>query len=132
MVQLDCWLPEKEMFGIFPVDSVALKKDGLCVVVSNEVFQFTLQFPAAPKACLVRETRLIPGRFDGLCDNQLLLMRNNTFFKLKNDPLFEAVAGEQDIHYVVAAPNYTVEILSGHAPSVALDMAPGRRPGGGL
>lgn len=132
MVQLDCWLPEKEMFGIFPVDSVTLKKDGLVVIVSNEVFQFTLRFPAAPRACLVRETRLIPDRFDGLRDDQRLLMRNNTFFKLQNDPLFDAAAEEQDEHYVIAAPNYTVEILSDHAPSVALDMAPGRRPGGGL
>lgn len=59
MVTLDCWLPEKEMFGRFSLDSLSVAGDLLEEVVSNEVFQFTIRFPGGVGVCQVSET----GRF---------------------------------------------------------------------
>lgn len=132
MIQLDCWLPEKEMFGVFSVDSILFDKGALCAVVSNEVFQFTIRFASGVKAYAIKKAALCRHRFDDLQDTYKILMRNNTFFKLQGDPTFAGLKGEKDTHFLIASPNYMVDILADQNPAVELDMAPGRRPGGGL
>lgn len=130
MVQLDCWLPEKEMFGVFQVDSVHFDSGTLCVVVSNEVFQFTILFQCGLKAHLVRASSLLSGRFSDLQEPYKVLMRGNTFFKLQGDPVFRGIMSVGDVHFAIVSPNYMVDILASENPTVSLDMAPCRRTGG--
>lgn len=132
MVQLDCWLPEKEMFGVFQVDSVQFNGGTLCVVVSNEVFQFTIRFQSGLKAYLVRASSLLCDRFSDLQESCKILMRGNTFFKLRGDPAFSGLMTEGDTHFAVVSSNYMVDILASENPAVSLDMAPCRRSGGAL
>ena len=55
MITLNCWLPEKEMFGRFSLVSLSAAGDVLEAVVSNEVFQFVIRFPRGVGACRVTE-----------------------------------------------------------------------------
>ena len=132
MVQLDCWLPEKEMFGVFQVDSVQFNDGALCVIVSNEVFQFTIRFQSGLNACLVRASSLLSDRFSDLQESYKILMRGNTFFKLRGDPTFFGLMTEGDTHFAIVSSNYMVDILASKNPTVSLDMAPCRRSGGAL
>ena len=123
MVTLDCWLPEKEMFGRFSLDSLSAMGDTLEALVSNEVFQFTIRFPKGVGVYRVTETAREAERLACLEENYEVYMRGNTFFKLHGCPLEDQYGREGDVHYLIAAPNYVVDILSNAAPSVQLSQA---------
>lgn len=123
MITLDCWLPEKEMFGRFSLASLSASGDALEAVVSNEVFQFVIRFPGGVGACRVTEAARAAERLAGLEENYEVYMRGNTFFKLCGCPFEEQCGQEGDVHYLIAAPNYVVDILSNSAPSVQLSQA---------
>ena len=123
MITLDCWLPEKEMFGRFSLASLSASGDALEAVVSNEVFQFVIRFPGGVGACRVTEAARAAERLAGLEENYEVYMRGNTFFKLCGCPFEEQCGREGDVHYLIAAPNYVVDILSNAAPSVQLSRA---------
>mgnify|MGYP001138451334 FL=1 len=87
MITLDCWLPEKEMFGRFSLDSLSTTGDTLEAVVSNEVFQFIIRFPGGVGTCQVAETAREAERLACLAEDYEVYMRGNTFFKLRGCPL---------------------------------------------
>lgn len=122
MITLDCWLPEKEMFGRFSLDSLSTIGDTLEAVVSNEVFQFTIRFPGGVGVCQVAETAREAERLACLAEDYEVYMRGNTFFKLHGCPLEDQRGREGDVHYLIAAPNYVVDILANTAPSVQLSQ----------
>ncbi len=123
MVALDCWLPEKEMFGRFSLETLATEGGALTAVLSNEVFRFTIRFPGGVGAVRVTETARAEKRLAALAADHEVYMRGNTFFKLRGCP-YEAECGrENDVHYFIAAPNYVVDILSSTAPAVQLNRA---------
>lgn len=124
MIKLDYWLPEKEMFGCFSLESLTFTGDTLEAVASNEVFQFTISFPRGVSACSVTQTSRARQRLDALRAEHEVYMRGNTFFKLEGDPFFAQANGQKgDVHYLIAAPNYTVDILASASPAVALAQA---------
>ncbi len=123
MVTLDCWLPEKEMFGRFSLDSLSAIGDTLEAVVSNEVFRFIIRFPSGVGVCQVTETAREADRLACLAEDYEVYMRGNTFFKLHGCPLEDQRGREGDVHYLIAAPNYVVDILANTAPSVQLSQA---------
>lgn len=123
MIKLDCWLPEKEMFGRFALDSITAKGDALTAVVSNEVFRFTITFPTGVGACRVTETARCRERLAALEADHEVYMRGNTFFKLEGCPYAQQYGRAGDVHYLIAAPNYVVDILAGTMPSVELAQA---------
>ena len=116
MITLDCWLPEKEMFGRFSLDSLSTTGDTLEAVVSNEVFQFIIRFPGGVGTCQVAETAREAERLACLAEDY------NTFFKLRGCPLEDQRGRKGDIHYLIAAPNYVVDILANTTPSVQLSQ----------
>ena len=59
----------------------------------------------------------------GTAEDYEVYMRGNTFFKLRGCPFEDQCGREGDIHYLIAAPNYVVDILSNAAPSVQLSRA---------
>ena len=123
MITLNCWLPEKEMFGRFSLASLSAAGDVLEAVVSNEVFQFVIRFPRGVGACRVTEAARAAERLASLAEDYEAYMRGNTFFKLRGCPFEDQCGREGDIHYLIAAPNYVVDILSNAAPSVQLSRA---------
>lgn len=123
MIKLDCWLPEKEMFGRFSLDSITAKGDALTAVVSNEVFQFTIRFPAGVGACRVTETARSQDRLAALEADYEVYMRGNTFFKLQGCAYGQTFGRTEDVHYLIASPNYVVDILANTAPTVELNRA---------
>lgn len=123
MIQLDCWLPEKEMFGIFSLESVSAEAGSLQAVVSNEVFRFTICFPAGVGAWQAMESTRSAKLLDALRADHAVLMRGNTFFKLEGSAFAAQFGQEGEVHYLIAAPNYVVEILSSAAPTVTLAQA---------
>jgi hypothetical protein len=122
MITLDCWLPEKEMFGRFSLDSLSTTGDTLEAVVSNEVFQFIIRFPGGVGTCQVAETAREAERLACLAEDYEVYMRGNTFFKLRGCPLEDQRGRKGDIHYLIAAPNYVVDILANTTPSVQLSQ----------
>ena len=82
MITLNCWLPEKEMFGRFSLASLSAAGDVLEAVVSNEVFQFVIRFPRGVGACRVTEAARAAERLASLAEDYEVYMRGNTFFKL--------------------------------------------------
>ena len=123
MVNLDCWLPEKEMFGRFSVDRICANKDQLEAVVSNEVFQFTISFPRGVGAYCVTEAERAHERLAALQSEHEVYMRGNTFFKLSGSSYASEYGRKDDVHYLIASPNYVVDILANTQPSVQLSQA---------
>ncbi len=120
MTKLDCWLPQKEMFGRFSLDSIAGEGDSLHIVVSNEVFEFSIRFASGVGAYAVAELSRCAPRLEALASEYEVLMRGNTFFKLTGDPYQEMLGKETDVHYIIAGTNAMVDILSAACPSVSL------------
>lgn len=120
MTKLDCWLPQKEMFGRFSLDSIVGEGDSLHIVVSNEVFEFSIRFSSGVGAYSVAELSRCAPRVEALSAEYEVLMRGNTFFKLTGDAYQEALGKEHDVHYVIAGTNAMVDILSAACPSVSV------------
>jgi len=123
MVNLECWLPEKEMFGVFALNSVSAKVDALEVIVSNEVFQFTISFLSGVKEHRVRETSWAQDFLNILREGHDVLMRGNTFFKWSDSSYSVQSGKEGEQHYLIVAPNYVVDLLSDTIPTVTLVQA---------
>lgn|GEM_PF-1085992 len=126
-MKLECWLPEKEMFGKFSLDSITARGDKLTVVASNEVLEFTILFDGGVGAYRVAERARSIDRIEKLRAEYGVSMRGTTFFKLTGSRFAQRFGAPGDKHYFIAAPNYTVDILARKEPAVALDMSPARR-----
>ena len=111
------------MFGVFALDSINAVGDTLKAVASNEVFQFTITFSGCVSAFRVFAADRDAERLESLRADHEVLMRGNTFFKLSGSPYSQQFGRAGDAHYLIAAPNYTVDILAAHAPSVTLTQA---------
>lgn len=112
MVKLECWLPKKEMFGVFSLDSITFKDYMLKAVVTNEVYKLTISFSGHTKACQVTETARKADWLAALRADHEVLMRGNTFFRLQDPP--------SEPRYLIAAPNYIAEFFTDAPPSVQL------------
>lgn len=123
MVNLECWLPEKEMFGVFVINSISAKADALEVIVSNEVFQFTISFLSGVKEYQVRKTSRAEDFLNILREGHEVLMRGNTFFKWSDSACNVQSGKEGEQRYLIAAPNYVVDLLADTMPTVALVQA---------
>ncbi|WP_295585995.1 hypothetical protein [uncultured Oscillibacter sp.] len=123
MVNLDCWLPEKEMFGRFSVETICAKREQLEVVVSNEVFRFTIHFPGGVSTYCVMTAEQAQGRLTTLRADHEVYMRGNTFFKLSGSPCEAEYSRPGDTHYLIASSNYVVDIFAGTQPTVQLAQA---------
>lgn len=123
MMTLDYWLPEKEMFGTFSLNSLTQTETSVELVASNEVFTFTVTFPQGVKACACTQRGLLDDCVNALLADYEVIMRGNTFFKLGGSDLLAKYGTETTTHYSLIAPNYVVDILSDEAPSVELKTA---------
>jgi len=123
MVNLECWLPEKEMFGVFVLNSISAKADTLEVIVSNEVFQFTISFLSGVKEYQVRKTSRAEDFLSILREGHEVLMDGNTFFKWSDSACNVQAGKEGEQRYLIAAPNYVVDLLADTMPTVALVQA---------
>lgn len=96
MTKLECWLPQKEMFGRFTLNSVSAESSSLKIIVSNEVFRFTLNFSTGVSAYSVTEPSRNTKRLEALKADYEVLMRGNTFFKLSDSPYLKEYGTEND------------------------------------
>ena len=71
---------------------------------------------------VLAETAREAERLACLAEDYEVYMRGNTFFKLHGCPLEDQRGREGDVHYLIAAPNYVVDILANTAPSVQLSQ----------
>lgn len=123
MTKLECWLPQKEMFGRFTLNSVSAESSSLKIIVSNEVFQFTINFSTGVSAYSVTEPSRNTKRLEAFKADYEVLMRGNTFFKLSNSSYLKEYGTENDIHYFIAATNAVVDVLSSTSSSITLEQA---------
>ena len=123
MVNLNCWLPEKEMFGRFSVETVCAKQDQLELVVSNEVFQLTIRFSSGVSTYRVMTAEQAQDRLAALRADHEVYMRGNTFFKVSGCPCEAEYGKPEDVHYLIASSNYVVDIFADTQPTVQLEQA---------
>lgn len=126
MIKLECWLPEKEMFGVFSLDSIAAntaKGGALELIVSNDVFQFIISFPAGVDTFRVTEAERAADLLNPLRAEYEVLMRGNTFFKLSDSQSVDQFDKAGAVHYLVASPNYVVDVITDKVPSITLAQA---------
>lgn len=100
MVNLDCWLPEKEMFGRFSVETICAKREQLEVVVSNEVFRFTIHFPGGVSTYCVMTAKQAQGRLATLRADHEVYMRGNTFSSSAAAPCRSRIQPAGGIHTI--------------------------------
>jgi len=115
MVKLECWLPNKEMFGVFALGSVTCRDQTLKIVMTNEVYKVTISFLGSIKSYEVTETVRKAAWLDALRADYGVLMRGNTFFRLLD--------ARSEARYLIVAPNYVAQIDTDAQPSVTLEKA---------